>query len=101
MPRVNVTLTDAELAHVDATRGRLSRSARVAAMVEASAMVHTSRWGNEGKLTPETVTATRRDGTAVGTWPPVAGGRGREEAGGKPCLTAPPRSLASPSSSRG
>lgn len=36
MPRVNVTLTAEELAHVDATRGRHSRSSRVAEIVAAS-----------------------------------------------------------------
>lgn len=49
MPRVNVTLTAEELAYVDRTRGRHSRSSRVAEIVAASMPV----------------TITRRDGTDV------------------------------------
>lgn len=73
MPRVNVTLTAEELAYVDRTRGRHSRSSRVAEIVAADAK--DAWWGRPDKapdlsaitMPPYVppVTSTRRDGTDV------------------------------------
>lgn len=70
MPRVSVTLTDEELAWVDATRGRHSRSSRVAEIVAADAK--DAWWGRPNKAPalsaitmPPYVASTRRDGTGT------------------------------------